>query len=343
MAEARRRVRQVYARSKNYYFLEYDAAAGEVLDAGLCGSKLRFVNHSCEPNCYFEKWLLSGSEEDRNAEYQLGLFALRDIDAGEELTYNYGWTAFQAPHVDQHGQWVLGERCLCGTPSCTGWLARPPKKRVLLARNAPAEVTTAPPIPARASEPVRTREARAQRRMARLTPNRAAPPSQDALHPPAVRHSLRTRRTPSMEPVQVQERLRTRATAVAMATATTHSAWASPSPDEEASDEPRHDAEVKPPLRKRGWPKGRPRPRKKQRGWPKGRPRKIEAPPSETPTLGSSEPPDTSPEPEPLTPLVLLFEPESPVLPHTGVPYAWDVPLFVPADEASAAAAPCVP
>ena len=44
----------------------------------------------CEPNCKIEKWLVSGQEQDRNAEFQLGLFAIRDIAAGEELSYNYG-------------------------------------------------------------------------------------------------------------------------------------------------------------------------------------------------------------------------------------------------------------
>lgn len=97
LAEAQRRVRTVYKDTTNYYFLDYDAAAGEVLDAGLRGTKTRFVNHSvrrrltqCDPNCYMEKWLLSGAEADRNAEFQVGLFALRDIAANEELTFNYG-------------------------------------------------------------------------------------------------------------------------------------------------------------------------------------------------------------------------------------------------------------
>lgn len=44
--EAARRVREYYIHTKNYYFLDYDAPAGEVLDAGLRGSRIRFVNHS---------------------------------------------------------------------------------------------------------------------------------------------------------------------------------------------------------------------------------------------------------------------------------------------------------
>lgn len=44
----------------------------------------------CAPNCYIEKWLICGTDEERSAEFQIGLFALRDIQEGEELTYDYG-------------------------------------------------------------------------------------------------------------------------------------------------------------------------------------------------------------------------------------------------------------
>ncbi|MEM7324807.1 MAG: SET domain-containing protein-lysine N-methyltransferase [Actinomycetota bacterium] len=37
---------------------------------------LRFVNHSHDPNCVFT---------------ELGLFTLRSIEPGEELTHDYGW------------------------------------------------------------------------------------------------------------------------------------------------------------------------------------------------------------------------------------------------------------
>lgn len=42
----------------------------------------RFANHSCDPNCRTEKWTVGG-------ETSVGLFALRDIAEGEEVTYNY--------------------------------------------------------------------------------------------------------------------------------------------------------------------------------------------------------------------------------------------------------------
>lgn len=39
----------------------------------------RYINHSCEPNCE------SSLENER-----INIYALRDIDAGEELTFDYG-------------------------------------------------------------------------------------------------------------------------------------------------------------------------------------------------------------------------------------------------------------
>lgn len=44
--EAARRVHDFYQHTQNYYFVDYDASAGEMLDAGLRGNKIRFVNHS---------------------------------------------------------------------------------------------------------------------------------------------------------------------------------------------------------------------------------------------------------------------------------------------------------
>lgn len=46
LAEAGRRVAEVYKDRGNFYLLDYDGAAGEVLDAGLKGNITRFANHS---------------------------------------------------------------------------------------------------------------------------------------------------------------------------------------------------------------------------------------------------------------------------------------------------------
>lgn len=58
---------------------------------------LRYVNHSCDPNC--------GVDED------LYLVAMRDIAEGEELTYDYSTTM-----LERHWEMI----CHCGSPKCRG-------------------------------------------------------------------------------------------------------------------------------------------------------------------------------------------------------------------------------
>lgn len=55
-----------------------DLGEGEVIDASQRGSILRFVNHSCGPNAETQKWTVQGTR-------RIGLFALHDIDKGEEV------------------------------------------------------------------------------------------------------------------------------------------------------------------------------------------------------------------------------------------------------------------
>lgn len=50
-------------------------------DANVNGNIARFINHACEPNCYFDI-------EDKT----IWIRALRDIRRGEELTYDYKTT-----------------------------------------------------------------------------------------------------------------------------------------------------------------------------------------------------------------------------------------------------------
>lgn len=76
----------------------------------------RLINHSCEPNCEMV------NEDDR-----LYLYALRDIEKGEELSFDYG---YDIEHYMDHP-------CRCGTPSCVGYIvnsAQRPKLRRMLKR-----------------------------------------------------------------------------------------------------------------------------------------------------------------------------------------------------------------
>jgi SET domain-containing protein len=47
----------------------------------------RFVNHSCEPNCEMQKWSVNGL-------FRMALFALREIQPHEELSYDYNFSLF---------------------------------------------------------------------------------------------------------------------------------------------------------------------------------------------------------------------------------------------------------
>ncbi|GAA5846804.1 hypothetical protein JCM5353_005909 [Sporobolomyces roseus] len=143
--ESYRRVLEDYKDRSDYYFLEYDTC--EVLDAGQRGNSARFINHSCGPNCEVVRWRLASIEE-----YQVGIFAKRDIRPGEELTYNYGWRNF-VDLADENSEKpvsskssaaadlsatskvaaeaandIARQRCFCGSPLCSGYLGGKPKE-----------------------------------------------------------------------------------------------------------------------------------------------------------------------------------------------------------------------
>lgn len=54
-----------------------------VCDATLAGGSARFINHSCTPNCRTTVLKVN------NKDLHMGVFALRDIQEGEELCYDY--------------------------------------------------------------------------------------------------------------------------------------------------------------------------------------------------------------------------------------------------------------
>jgi hypothetical protein len=77
----------------------------EVIDPTYKGNLARFINHSCEPNCETQKWHVLG-------EICVGIFTLRDIQEGEELTFNYGFDILKTTF----------QKCLCGAKNCKGYL-----------------------------------------------------------------------------------------------------------------------------------------------------------------------------------------------------------------------------
>jgi len=71
---------QCYRGAKHAYMLQVNA--DKVIDATRFGGRMRFVNHSCEPNCRVEKWSVRGQE-------RCGVFAICRVKAGNELTFDY--------------------------------------------------------------------------------------------------------------------------------------------------------------------------------------------------------------------------------------------------------------
>jgi hypothetical protein len=71
------------------------------IDGDVAWNPARFLNHSCGPNCEAQQ------EGDR-----IWLVSLRDIEPGEELTFNYGYDI---------GEW-RDYPCGCGAPNCLGFI-----------------------------------------------------------------------------------------------------------------------------------------------------------------------------------------------------------------------------
>jgi uncharacterized protein len=71
------------------------------LDGNVEWNPARFINHSCAPNC----------DAELDAE-RIWIAASRDIQPGEELTFNYG---FDLEDYQEHP-------CRCGSPGCVGYI-----------------------------------------------------------------------------------------------------------------------------------------------------------------------------------------------------------------------------
>ncbi|KAG7321694.1 hypothetical protein KOW79_014552 [Hemibagrus wyckioides] len=78
----------------------------EVVDATMHGNAARFINHSCEPNCYSRVINVEGQKH-------IVIFALRKIYRGEELTYDYKFPIEDASNKLS---------CNCGAKRCRRFL-----------------------------------------------------------------------------------------------------------------------------------------------------------------------------------------------------------------------------
>ena len=74
------------------------------IDGKALTNTARYINHSCDPNCAVQ-----------TTQRTLWIVALWDMQAGEELTCNYGYaTDDETAHV-----------CTCGAENCCGYILAP--------------------------------------------------------------------------------------------------------------------------------------------------------------------------------------------------------------------------
>jgi uncharacterized protein len=78
---------------------------GEVINPEVGGNDARWINHSCDPNC-------EAIEEDN----RIFIYAMRNIQAGEELLYDY------AMDIDEPVTEASKKKfaCHCGAANCRG-------------------------------------------------------------------------------------------------------------------------------------------------------------------------------------------------------------------------------
>lgn len=93
----------------DYYIMEL--GSGLFVDGRHRGNCSRYINHSCDPNCELQRWVVKGR-------MHIGIFAKREIFPGEALSYDY--------QFDTQETEVF--KCYCGTGKCRGTMA-PKTKR----------------------------------------------------------------------------------------------------------------------------------------------------------------------------------------------------------------------
>jgi uncharacterized protein len=91
-----------------FYFSLDDGT--HVIDAKVGGNASRWINHACDPNCKAEE-----------GEGRVFIHALRDLQPGEELFYDYGLV------IDERYTPKLKKEyaCRCGSPNCRGTMLAP--------------------------------------------------------------------------------------------------------------------------------------------------------------------------------------------------------------------------
>jgi hypothetical protein len=127
----------------------------QAIDASTKGNKSRFMNSSCQPNCKAQAWLVDGVN-------RVGIFATRDIEPHEDLTFAYNFDAGEE------------RECHCGFAECSGTLGSvqsPNKKSAARAASGRTKLDSSPGAAwadesaGSAASQLAPRPARAQRRL----------------------------------------------------------------------------------------------------------------------------------------------------------------------------------
>jgi histone-lysine N-methyltransferase MLL3 len=102
MAEKRER----YYQSQNRGIYMFRLDENTVIDATMAGNLARYINHSCAPNCFAERF-----EIER--EFKIVIVTNRRITRGEELCYDYKFDFEDDTHKIP---------CSCGATNCRKWM-----------------------------------------------------------------------------------------------------------------------------------------------------------------------------------------------------------------------------
>ena len=87
-----------------------------VIDADVGGNDVRFINHSCDPNC----------ESRMDAKKRVFIYATRMIEPGEELAYDYRLALNPGEDLMKE---IPDFPCHCGSEKCRGTLLWIPYKQ----------------------------------------------------------------------------------------------------------------------------------------------------------------------------------------------------------------------
>ena len=131
ISEAKKRARELTPETGNYIIvLREHNSSNQILrthvDARFHGNASRFINHSCDPN------LIMVPVRVDSIVPKLALFAARDIQVGEELSFDYSgefsvWPCDGVRGSSQESRLFSDHKvkpmsCFCGSKNCKGIL-----------------------------------------------------------------------------------------------------------------------------------------------------------------------------------------------------------------------------